>query len=161
MRVVSHRSYVRPLTPSTQGHRSPWQPDRQPSPSTGAIRTTGASPIAHSVQERLQPQTRLRTWQARSSLFVAPDDCRRSLTSRSRRTSIRRHAPRPRRCRDNGGSWTRCWPCHSSSAAQRVLDQHGEVLAEVPDDGSSERPEALRGEIRRILLESPPAGTVR
>ena len=42
-----------------------------------------------------------------------------------------------------------------------MLDQHGEVLAEVPDEGSSDRPEALRGEIRRILLESLPAGTVR
>ena len=35
------------------------------------------------------------------------------------------------------------------------------MLAEAPDDGSMEKPEALRGEIRRILLESLPAGTVQ
>ena len=42
-----------------------------------------------------------------------------------------------------------------------MLDQHGTVLADVPDDGSMGRPEALRGDIRRILLESLPAGTVQ
>ncbi|GAA3776953.1 NAD(P)/FAD-dependent oxidoreductase [Plantactinospora mayteni] len=50
---------------------------------------------------------------------------------------------------------------HAGGGAQRVLDRHGMVLAEVPDDGSMARPEALRGDIRRILLESLPAGTVR
>ena len=35
------------------------------------------------------------------------------------------------------------------------------MLAEAPDDGSMQKPEALRGEIRRILLESLPAGTVQ
>ncbi|AGZ45133.1 FAD-dependent oxidoreductase [Actinoplanes friuliensis] len=45
--------------------------------------------------------------------------------------------------------------------AQRVLDQHGTVLLELSDDGSMTRPEALRGDIRRILLESLPAGTVQ
>ncbi|WP_245665057.1 FAD-dependent oxidoreductase [Actinoplanes subtropicus] len=44
---------------------------------------------------------------------------------------------------------------------QRVLDRHGAVLAELADDGSLARPEALRGDIRRILLDSLPAGTVR
>jgi 2-polyprenyl-6-methoxyphenol hydroxylase-like FAD-dependent oxidoreductase len=45
--------------------------------------------------------------------------------------------------------------------AQRILDQHGAVLLELSDDGSMTRPEALRGDIRRILLESLPAGTVQ
>ncbi|MEV6637292.1 NAD(P)/FAD-dependent oxidoreductase [Actinoplanes sp. NPDC051470] len=50
---------------------------------------------------------------------------------------------------------------HRGGGAQRVLDQHGAVLAELPDDGSMARPEALRGDIRRILLESLPAGAVQ
>jgi 2-polyprenyl-6-methoxyphenol hydroxylase-like FAD-dependent oxidoreductase len=50
---------------------------------------------------------------------------------------------------------------HAGGGAQRVLDQQGAVLAELPDDGSMARPEALRGDIRRILLESLPAGTVQ
>ncbi|GAB7046965.1 FAD-dependent oxidoreductase [Catenuloplanes indicus] len=50
---------------------------------------------------------------------------------------------------------------HRGGGAQRVLDRHGAVLADVPDDGSMARPEALRGDIRRILLESLPDGTVR
>lgn len=50
---------------------------------------------------------------------------------------------------------------HQGGGAQRVLGRDGAVLAELPDDGSMTRPEALRGDIRRILLESLPAGTVR
>jgi 2-polyprenyl-6-methoxyphenol hydroxylase-like FAD-dependent oxidoreductase len=50
---------------------------------------------------------------------------------------------------------------HRGGGAQRILDQHGAVRLELPDDGSMTRPEALRGDIRRILLESLPAGTVR
>ena len=50
---------------------------------------------------------------------------------------------------------------HQGGAASRVLDPHATVLADVPDDGSMGRPEALRGDIRRILLESLPAGTVQ
>jgi 2-polyprenyl-6-methoxyphenol hydroxylase-like FAD-dependent oxidoreductase len=50
---------------------------------------------------------------------------------------------------------------HRGGGAQRVLDQHATVLAELPDDGSLTRPEALRGDIRRILLESLPDGTVQ
>ncbi len=46
-------------------------------------------------------------------------------------------------------------------AASRVLDKQGVVLAEVPDDGSMEKPEALRGDIRRILLDSLPTDTVQ
>ena len=50
---------------------------------------------------------------------------------------------------------------HRGGAAQRVLSTAGEVLAELPDDGSMSNPEALRGDIRRILLDSLPAGTVQ
>ena len=50
---------------------------------------------------------------------------------------------------------------HAGGAAQRVSDRHGTVLGDVPDDGSGAKPEALRGDIRRILLDSLPAGTVQ
>ena len=50
---------------------------------------------------------------------------------------------------------------HRGGAAQRVLSTGGEVLAELLDDGSMSSPEALRGDIRRILLQSLPAGTVQ
>jgi 2-polyprenyl-6-methoxyphenol hydroxylase-like FAD-dependent oxidoreductase len=50
---------------------------------------------------------------------------------------------------------------HHGGAAQRVSDRHGTVLGEVPDDGSMAKPEALRGDIRRILLQSLPAETVQ
>ncbi|MGW1818991.1 FAD-dependent oxidoreductase [Streptomyces sp. NPDC002125] len=45
--------------------------------------------------------------------------------------------------------------------ASRVLDKHGTVLLDEPDDGSGGRPEVDRGDLRRILLDSLPAGTVR
>jgi 2-polyprenyl-6-methoxyphenol hydroxylase-like FAD-dependent oxidoreductase len=45
--------------------------------------------------------------------------------------------------------------------ATRVLDKDGHVLFEDSDDGTGGRPEVPRGELRRILLESLPAGTVR
>lgn len=50
---------------------------------------------------------------------------------------------------------------HRGGAATRILDRHGVVLADTPDDGSLVDPEALRGDIRRILLRSLPAGTVQ
>lgn len=50
---------------------------------------------------------------------------------------------------------------HPGGAAQRVSDRHATVLGEVPDDGSMAKPEALRGDIRRILLQSLPPQTVR
>lgn len=43
----------------------------------------------------------------------------------------------------------------------RILDRHGAVLLDMPDDGSGGRPEVLRGELRRILLASLPPGTVQ
>ena len=45
--------------------------------------------------------------------------------------------------------------------ATRMLDQHGTVLFEEPDDGTGGRPEVLRGDLRRILIESLPAETVQ
>ena len=50
---------------------------------------------------------------------------------------------------------------HLGGSASRVLDRQGAVLVDVPDDGSMDRPEALRGDIRRILLESLSRGTVQ
>ncbi|MCB5909196.1 FAD-dependent oxidoreductase [Streptomyces pinistramenti] len=43
----------------------------------------------------------------------------------------------------------------------RVLDRDGTVLLDVADDGTGGRPEVQRGELRRVLLDSLPAGTVR
>ncbi|MFI6728987.1 FAD-dependent oxidoreductase [Streptomyces atratus] len=45
--------------------------------------------------------------------------------------------------------------------AMRVLDRDGTVLFEEADDGTGGRPEVQRGELRQILLDSLPAGTVR
>ncbi|MEV0266210.1 NAD(P)/FAD-dependent oxidoreductase [Streptomyces sp. NPDC050617] len=45
--------------------------------------------------------------------------------------------------------------------AMRILDRNGNVLLDKADDGTGGRPEVHRGELRRILLESLPAGTVR
>ena len=45
--------------------------------------------------------------------------------------------------------------------AMRVLDRDGTVLFDQADDGTGGRPEVQRGELRRILLDSLPAGTVR
>jgi 2-polyprenyl-6-methoxyphenol hydroxylase-like FAD-dependent oxidoreductase len=50
---------------------------------------------------------------------------------------------------------------HAGGEATRVLDKHGNVLLDEPDDGTGGRPEVPRGELRRILLESFPGGTVR
>ena len=50
---------------------------------------------------------------------------------------------------------------HAGGQATRVLDQHGHVLLDDPDDGTGGRPEVSRGELRRTLLDSLPAGTVR
>jgi 2-polyprenyl-6-methoxyphenol hydroxylase-like FAD-dependent oxidoreductase len=50
---------------------------------------------------------------------------------------------------------------HQGGEASRVLDQHGTVLLDEPDDGNGGRPEVLRGDLRRILLESLPDGVVR
>jgi len=43
----------------------------------------------------------------------------------------------------------------------RVLDRAGTVLLDRPDDGTGERPEVSRGELRQMLLDSLPDGIVR
>ncbi|MEA1673849.1 NAD(P)/FAD-dependent oxidoreductase [Nitrospirillum sp. BR 11163] len=50
---------------------------------------------------------------------------------------------------------------HPGGEASRVLDPQGAVLLDQPDDGRGGRPEVLRGELRRLLLDSLPAGTVQ
>ena len=50
---------------------------------------------------------------------------------------------------------------HEGGQASRVLDQYGTVLFEELDDGTGGRPEVLRGDLRRMLLESLPAETVQ
>ncbi|WP_409185088.1 FAD-dependent oxidoreductase [Amycolatopsis sp. VS8301801F10] len=42
----------------------------------------------------------------------------------------------------------------------RILDPDGTVLLDHPDDGTGGRPELLRGELRQMLLDSLPEGTV-
>src|SRR6202451_4628896 len=50
---------------------------------------------------------------------------------------------------------------HEGAEATRMLDPHGTVLLEEPDDGTGGRPEVLRGDLRRILIQSLPAETIR
>jgi 2-polyprenyl-6-methoxyphenol hydroxylase-like FAD-dependent oxidoreductase len=50
---------------------------------------------------------------------------------------------------------------HKGAEALRALDPHGTVLLDKPDDGSGGRPEVYRGDLRRILLESLPDGTIQ
>lgn len=49
---------------------------------------------------------------------------------------------------------------HEGGEATRVLDPKGTVLLDQPDDGTGIRPEVHRGDLRRILLDSLPRGTV-
>jgi 2-polyprenyl-6-methoxyphenol hydroxylase-like FAD-dependent oxidoreductase len=50
---------------------------------------------------------------------------------------------------------------HEGGEASRMVDPRGNVLLDEPDEGSGARPEVPRGELRRILLESLPDGTVQ
>ncbi|MFE2548129.1 FAD-dependent oxidoreductase [Streptomyces sp. NPDC059355] len=50
---------------------------------------------------------------------------------------------------------------HEGGEASRVLDQDGTVLRDEPDDGTGGRPEVHRGDLRRILLDSLPADTIK
>ena len=50
---------------------------------------------------------------------------------------------------------------HQGGEATRVLDQHGTVLLDEPDDGTGGRPEVLRGDLRQILLDSLPGETIQ
>ena len=45
--------------------------------------------------------------------------------------------------------------------ASRMVDPHGTVLLDEPDDGTGGRPEVLRGDLRRILLDSLPDETIQ
>ncbi|MFF4363697.1 FAD-dependent oxidoreductase [Streptomyces sp. NPDC001604] len=45
--------------------------------------------------------------------------------------------------------------------AMRILDPDGTVLLDKDDDGNGGRPEAMRGELRQMLIDSLPAGTIR
>ncbi|MFD9389422.1 FAD-dependent oxidoreductase [Streptomyces sp. NPDC060000] len=49
---------------------------------------------------------------------------------------------------------------HEGGEASRVLDKDATVLLDEPDDGTGTRPEVHRGDLRRMLLDSLPAGTV-
>ena len=50
---------------------------------------------------------------------------------------------------------------HEGGEATHVLDQHGTVLLDEPDDGTGGRPEVLRGDLRRILLHSLPGEMIQ
>ena len=50
---------------------------------------------------------------------------------------------------------------HEGGEATRVLDQNGTVRLDEPDDGTGGRPEVLRGDLRRILLDSLPAEIIQ
>lgn len=50
---------------------------------------------------------------------------------------------------------------HPGGEALRILDRHGTVLFDQPDDGDGGRPEVRRGDLRRLLLDSLPADAVR
>jgi 2-polyprenyl-6-methoxyphenol hydroxylase-like FAD-dependent oxidoreductase len=50
---------------------------------------------------------------------------------------------------------------HPGGEAMRVLSKDGALLFAQADDGNGGRPEVLRGELRRLLLASLPAGAVQ
>jgi 2-polyprenyl-6-methoxyphenol hydroxylase-like FAD-dependent oxidoreductase len=50
---------------------------------------------------------------------------------------------------------------HQGGAATRMLDSAGAVLLDEPDDEAAGRPEVLRGDLRRILIESLPADAIQ
>jgi 2-polyprenyl-6-methoxyphenol hydroxylase-like FAD-dependent oxidoreductase len=50
---------------------------------------------------------------------------------------------------------------HEGGEATRVYDSRGSVLLDEPDEGTGGRPEVLRGDLRRILIDSLPEGTIQ
>jgi 2-polyprenyl-6-methoxyphenol hydroxylase-like FAD-dependent oxidoreductase len=49
---------------------------------------------------------------------------------------------------------------HPGGEAMRILDSAGTVLREETDDGELDRPEVDRGQLRDLLIDSLPAGTI-
>ncbi len=50
---------------------------------------------------------------------------------------------------------------HAGGQASRVMNKEGQVLLDEPDDPDNGRPEVLRGDLRHLLLDSIPPGTIR
>ncbi|MFC4146383.1 NAD(P)/FAD-dependent oxidoreductase [Micromonospora mangrovi] len=50
---------------------------------------------------------------------------------------------------------------HPGGEALRILDRQGTVLVDEADEGDGDRPEVDRGDLRRLLLDSLPEGTIR
>jgi 2-polyprenyl-6-methoxyphenol hydroxylase-like FAD-dependent oxidoreductase len=50
---------------------------------------------------------------------------------------------------------------HPGGEATRILDQHGTVHTDETDEADGGRPEVDRGDLRRMLLDSLPEGTIR
>jgi len=50
---------------------------------------------------------------------------------------------------------------HVGGEATRILDKHNTLRHEDADDGKGSRPEVERGQLRQLLLESLPDGTIR
>jgi 2-polyprenyl-6-methoxyphenol hydroxylase-like FAD-dependent oxidoreductase len=50
---------------------------------------------------------------------------------------------------------------HEGAEARRALDSRAAVLLDQPDDGTAGRPEVLRGDLRRILLDSLPGEMIQ
>ncbi|MFI7546189.1 FAD-dependent oxidoreductase [Actinoplanes sp. NPDC049599] len=49
---------------------------------------------------------------------------------------------------------------HPGGEATRILDRHNTLRWEEADDGDGDRPEVDRGQLRQLLLDSLPAGTI-
>lgn len=50
---------------------------------------------------------------------------------------------------------------HAGGEAMRILDKHGTVHTDEADEGDGTRPEVDRGDLRKMLLDSLPEGTIR
>jgi 2-polyprenyl-6-methoxyphenol hydroxylase-like FAD-dependent oxidoreductase len=50
---------------------------------------------------------------------------------------------------------------HTGGQSMRLLDRYNTAHIDEADDGDGDRPEVVRGRLRRLLLDSLPAGTVR
>ncbi|GAA2476906.1 FAD-dependent oxidoreductase [Winogradskya humida] len=50
---------------------------------------------------------------------------------------------------------------HEGGEAMRILGPDGSTLFDEPDDGSGHRPEILRGDLRQLLIDSLPEGTIK